>query len=56
MPSVDLSNQVLDSAVEFAKKNPEWFRKNHLTLDGLIDTLYILEMQNGDRNDTMQLM
>lgn len=48
-----LSTEIIDSAIRFAKSNPEWFRKNCLTLDGLIDTLYILEEQDGDRNNTM---
>lgn len=56
MESPLLSTEVIDSAIRFAKSNLEWFRKNYLTLDGLIDTLYILEEQNGDRNDTMRLV
>ena len=54
MESPKLSTEIVDSAIRFAKSNPEWFRKNCLTLDGLIDTLYILEKQDGDSCNSMR--
>ena len=54
MESLNLSTEIVDSAIRFAKSNPEWFRKNCLTLDGLIDTLYILEKQDDANRNSVR--